>query len=179
MAGLRCADVLLQHGFRVTVIEGRDRIGGRIHQKALPNGRLADMGPNWIHGTDDNPIMDLARETKTSMEAADADTYIFDQAGRMYPVKESARYTTIMWDIIQDAFKYSNKYGHSISESTSLFDFVKDQVKQRVPQSENNYEATRTTILKLSEMWGAYIGSPVDRQSLKFFWLEECIEGGK
>ena len=26
-------------------------------------------------------------------------------------------------------------------------------------------------------MWGAYVGSPVERQSLKFFFLEECIEG--
>lgn len=29
-AGLRCADVLLQHGHRVTIFEARDRIGGRV-----------------------------------------------------------------------------------------------------------------------------------------------------
>jgi predicted NAD/FAD-dependent oxidoreductase len=26
-------------------------------------------------------------------------------------------------------------------------------------------------------MWGAFVGSPIQRQSLKFFWLEECIDG--
>lgn len=46
MSGLRCADVLLQHGFNVTIIEGRDRIGGRMHQTATSSGHLVDMGPN-------------------------------------------------------------------------------------------------------------------------------------
>lgn len=30
VAGLRCADVLARQGFKVTVLEARDRIGGRV-----------------------------------------------------------------------------------------------------------------------------------------------------
>lgn len=30
VAGLRCADVLTRHGVQVTILEGRDRIGGRV-----------------------------------------------------------------------------------------------------------------------------------------------------
>lgn len=30
VAGMRCADVLLQHGVKVTILEGRDRVGGRV-----------------------------------------------------------------------------------------------------------------------------------------------------
>lgn len=30
ISGLRCADVLLSHGFDVTILEARDRIGGRV-----------------------------------------------------------------------------------------------------------------------------------------------------
>jgi alanine dehydrogenase len=36
VAGLRCADILLQHGAKVTILEGRDRVGGRVcpsHQR--------------------------------------------------------------------------------------------------------------------------------------------------
>jgi NADPH-dependent 2,4-dienoyl-CoA reductase/sulfur reductase-like enzyme len=29
VAGLRCADLLLKHGVKVTVLEGRNRVGGR------------------------------------------------------------------------------------------------------------------------------------------------------
>lgn len=30
VAGLRCADVLLKHGVKVTILEGRNRVGGRV-----------------------------------------------------------------------------------------------------------------------------------------------------
>jgi phytoene dehydrogenase-like protein len=30
VAGLRCAGILLQHGAKVTILEGRDRVGGRV-----------------------------------------------------------------------------------------------------------------------------------------------------
>lgn len=30
VAGLRAADVLLQHGAQVTIYEGRNRVGGRV-----------------------------------------------------------------------------------------------------------------------------------------------------
>ena len=30
ISGLRCADVLLSEGFEVTILEARDRIGGRV-----------------------------------------------------------------------------------------------------------------------------------------------------
>ena len=30
VAGLRCAEVLLEKGIKVTILEGRDRIGGRV-----------------------------------------------------------------------------------------------------------------------------------------------------
>lgn len=36
----------------------------------------------------------------------------------------------------------------------------------------------RKLCLQLSDMWGAFVGGNVKRQSLKFFWLEECLEGG-
>jgi phytoene dehydrogenase-like protein len=32
VAGLRCADILTQHGAKVTILEGRDRIGGRVFE---------------------------------------------------------------------------------------------------------------------------------------------------
>jgi phytoene dehydrogenase-like protein len=30
ISGLRCAEVLLENGFQVTILEARDRIGGRV-----------------------------------------------------------------------------------------------------------------------------------------------------
>ena len=41
-AGLRCADVLLQHGCKVTIFEARDRMGGRVAQ-SNHLGHLVDL----------------------------------------------------------------------------------------------------------------------------------------
>ncbi|MCB2066282.1 MAG: FAD-dependent oxidoreductase [Erythrobacter sp.] len=57
LAGLAAAQALHASGRRVTVLEARDRVGGRTHADAG-----FDYGAGWIHGTDGNPISNLARQ---------------------------------------------------------------------------------------------------------------------
>lgn len=52
MAGLRCAEVLSRKGIKVTVLEGRDRIGGRVSQLSTsielstdPNTAVSKQSP--------------------------------------------------------------------------------------------------------------------------------------
>lgn len=57
---------------QVLVLEGRDRIGGRIWSAALPgaapgSGRAVDLGAAWIHGIKDNPIHALAKQQGIAM----------------------------------------------------------------------------------------------------------------
>lgn len=178
-AGLRCADVLLRNGFRVTILEARNRLGGRISQERLPNGQLIDVGANWIHGTTDNPIMDLVKETKTATGVWDSSSNIFDEDGRLLPLEEGEKLSTLVWNIIEDAFAYSNKHGTSIDPGKSLLDFFQEEVVKRIPDTEEGYERQRRLLLQMAELWGSFVGSPLNMQSLKFFWLEECIEGGE
>jgi len=56
LSGLTVADELARRGFDVTVLEARDRVGGRCH---TVDG--IDMGAHWIHGTEGNPVTALAR----------------------------------------------------------------------------------------------------------------------
>ncbi|MCU0830992.1 MAG: FAD-dependent oxidoreductase [Rhizobiaceae bacterium] len=64
IAGLTAARLLRQNGRRVLVLEARDRIGGRIHtDRSL--GFPAELGANWIHGTDGNPLVTLAEGSGT------------------------------------------------------------------------------------------------------------------
>ena len=176
VSGLRCADILLQHGFDVTILEARDRIGGRVCQAKLPSGQLIDIGPNWIHGTDDNPIMDLAKETNTVTYAwGEGFKDIFDESGKA--LEESNKLHGEMWDIVLEAFEYSAKNTSTIDPQLSLYDFFEEKVKERFPDA-TKHEHQRKIVMQFSRMWGAMVGSPVYQQSLKYFWLEECIEGG-
>lgn len=60
MAGLAAARTLADAGVRVTVLEARDRIGGRIWTDSSL-GMPIDLGAAWIHGTKGNPLVALAQ----------------------------------------------------------------------------------------------------------------------
>ena len=40
-------------------------------------------------------------------------------------------------------------------------------------------DASSKLVFQMARMWGDFVGEPIEKQSLRFFWLEECIEGGK
>lgn len=82
-----------------------------------------------------------------------------------------------LWGIIVQAFKHSADNTATIDPKESLYDFFVEKVQEMFPTKEEARE--RETMLQLTEMWGAFVGSPVQTQSLKFFWLEECIDGGR
>ncbi|KAK5115339.1 hypothetical protein LTR62_001539 [Meristemomyces frigidus] len=180
-AGLRCADVLLQRGFKVTILEARDRVGGRVAQSEHLGHRV-DLGPNWIHGTHDNPILQIAKQTGTILHAWDEDeaTFLFGSDGEQLDAEEVTEYPSLLWDdgLIADAFRYSNEHHDEIDPQCSLqvyFEERSETLFKQLPDDEAKRK--RETLLLVTRMWGAYIGSPVTRQSLKFFWLEECIQG--
>ncbi|KAI1125151.1 FAD/NAD(P)-binding domain-containing protein [Nemania abortiva] len=177
LAGLRCADILLQHGFDVTVIEGRNRLGGRVRQVPLTPGRLVDAGPNWIHGTNNNPIMEIAKKTNTATGSWASKTSVVDEAGKRIPPSEAEGYSDMMWDIIGKAFTYSNRNSATIGVSESLLDFFGKELAERIPETSPDSEKKRKIMYQIAEAWGAYVGNHVISQSLKFFWLEECIDG--
>ena len=56
IAGLAAARGLGRKGFRVVVLEARERTGGRIH-----TAEGFDLGAHWIHCTEGNPLTNLAR----------------------------------------------------------------------------------------------------------------------
>ena len=179
LAGLRCSDILMQHGFKVTLLEGRQRVGGRLYQSRLPNGNLVDAGPNWIHGTENNPILDLAKQTHTTVDSWTTRSYLYDQHGERLPLEESEDYSTKMWNIIEDAYKFSNKNSSKINPEENLYDFFRQRSGTVISDDDANSEARREVLLQTAELWGAFVGGPIQRQSLRFCWLEECLEGGE
>ncbi|KAI9830901.1 MAG: hypothetical protein M1826_004331 [Phylliscum demangeonii] len=196
MTGLRCAEALLQRGgVRVTILEGRDRIGGRIAQQhAGPH--LCDMGPNWIHGTVNNPIVALAHETNTALHAwPHAHQTIIDAHGRPLDARTAAACSAAMWRIVHQAYAHSRRHAATIPAHLSLRDFFRSTL-DAMPDAEVLAEAEaeadvdadvnvdagvaarrRQLILHTAEIWGAIVGASLAQQSLKFFWLEEGIEG--
>lgn len=55
-AGLAAAYELFNFGFAVTVLEARQRVGGRVWSTNLPNGAIVELGGEWISSGDQTVI---------------------------------------------------------------------------------------------------------------------------
>lgn len=84
VAGLACARDLQRAGVRVTVLESRKRVGGRVWTDRS-SGVPIDMGASWIEGINGNPIKKLAREFGARTVVADDrdDAMVFDHDGTL------------------------------------------------------------------------------------------------
>jgi len=82
--------------------------------------------------------------------------------------------TQAVWSILDDAFEDSRKHSATIPPQKSLMDYFRERVEERKLPAE-----TARNMLDHARMWGAMIGTEIERQSYKFFWLEEVIDGGQ
>ena len=71
MSGLSAAHALSALGREVTVLEARDRLGGRVWTSRQLDAPL-DLGASWIHGPDGNPLTRLADELDLARLRTDA-----------------------------------------------------------------------------------------------------------
>ncbi|KAK4207531.1 amine oxidase [Rhypophila decipiens] len=175
VSGLRAAALLLAAGFRVTILEARSRIGGRIHQSSS-FGLPLDMGASWIHGTEGNPIVTLAEKAKASTVACSAVYSICDSNGKWLDRKVAWRLYEEVWDILEDAMVKSKNEASSLPDSAKLMDFYRAQVQEQ-RSAKDDPERYSTLMLSIVEMWGAFMGDECERQSLKNIWLEAGLEG--
>ncbi|KAK2758969.1 hypothetical protein FQN54_003067 [Arachnomyces sp. PD_36] len=171
LAGLRCADILIQSGVRVTILEARNRIGGRVYQDSI-GGHLVDFGPNWMHGTKNNPIVEICNESGTKKHEWDSRQSVFSSTGELHDEKTTNKISECLWTIIDEAFEYSRNHMSSIPAEKSLLDFIQEKI-QATGLNQHEKEAC----VELSRLWGAYVGDSIQTQSLRFLFLEECIEG--
>lgn len=70
MAGLAATRALDDAGWPVRIVEARDRIGGRVRTDR-GWGTTLEMGASWIHGTTDNPLMELAGQARAQLRTTD------------------------------------------------------------------------------------------------------------
>ena len=176
ISGLRAAGLLTKAGFHVTMLEARDRIGGRIHQSSR-FGPLIDLGASWIHGTQNNPVVHLAEKARSTIVACGAVHSICDSNGVWLSGDTAWYHYKEVWDILEMAMEKSRKDTASLPDSAKMMDFFRQEVGRRRSQAKQP-EAYEILMVQIVEMWGAFMGSECETQGLKNLWLDAGLEGG-
>lgn len=118
MAGLGAARILHDAGADVTVIEARDRIGGRTHTSHLWGDLPADMGAAWIHGTRGNPMTTLADLAGVSLAPTSYKRSVtFDAKGQTVDFLPAARRALALVDAARAA---TNGLAADVSLKTAI-----------------------------------------------------------
>ncbi|KAF1891018.1 hypothetical protein Lal_00001153 [Lupinus albus] len=76
ISGVAAARSLYDASFKVTVLESRDRLGGRIHTD-YSLGCPVDMGASWLHGVcNENPLAPLIRRLGLTLYRTSGDNSV-------------------------------------------------------------------------------------------------------
>lgn len=121
-AGLKAAADLRQAGYDVTVLEGRERIGGRTwtmlkDDPANTLGAQVDLGAGWIHGiSQPNPIWRIAQDQGWVLLPTDYDDETYHTAdAAIVPAKTVDQMWRVYKGVLRGARKRAKSQRHDLS----------------------------------------------------------------
>ncbi|XP_073140405.1 protein FLOWERINGUS D isoform X2 [Henckelia pumila] len=122
LAGLAAARQLMTFGFKVTVLEGRKRAGGRVYTKKLEVGSrtaVADLGGSVLTGTLGNPLGILARQLSYTLHKVRDKCPIYSVDGRPVDPDLDRKVETSFNQLLDKVSKFRQLMG-DVSQDVSL-----------------------------------------------------------
>ena len=120
IAGLAAARELVARGHQVTVLEARERLGGRMctdHSLGFP----VDLGAAWIHGVRRNPIARLAREFEVETTPTDWESlFAFDHDGQRISDALLEESGGEFYELLAEASAWAEDRDHDVSVAAAL-----------------------------------------------------------
>ncbi|KAE8709979.1 putative polyamine oxidase 4 [Hibiscus syriacus] len=183
MAGISAAHALHEASIQVTVLESRDRIGGRVHTN-YSFGFPVDLGASWLHGVSkENPLAPLISRLglplyRTSGDNSvlydhDLESYaLFDMDGRHVPQELVTKVGEAFERILQEANKVRKELSEDMSISSAFSIVFERRPDLRLEGLE--HQVLQWYICRM-EGWFA---SDADTISLKSWDKAELLPGG-
>jgi len=169
IAGLGAALRLREIGYAVIVLEGRDRIGGRI----LTDRSLSvpiDLGAAWIRGTEGNPITDLAARYKVALVPNDrTNNALYDASGMRVSNDDASALDDAFTDLFNGARDAADATGDDLSVDDGLNRALTGTLLGLNQQQGLDWERAEIEIAT---------GAPLAALSLKAYGADSVFDGG-
>lgn len=143
IAGLAAARALTDQGIKVTMIEGRERIGGRIHTSRVWPNLPMDLGASWIHGQQQNPITALANAAQAKRISTSYDNAELYIDARLKQLGVQGTNETTMEKLVAKALKQAANLATDISLQAAV-DRVVNQPLSPAYQAQLNFYLNST-----------------------------------
>ncbi|WP_053435924.1 FAD-dependent oxidoreductase [Sporosarcina globispora] len=167
ISGLAAAAHLSKKGMNVTVLEGRNRIGGRIWTDRSIDNIPLDMGASWVHGIKGNPIYDLAKKNKIDTSITNYDSHlIFNFNGDELSESEEIRLEKQSEKFVKFIEEQRSNLHQDRSLTSFINHFIKEEDLSKKEQMLLNYYVNTT-------IEHEYSGSSYNLSALNFDSGEE------
>ncbi|MBP8000691.1 MAG: FAD-dependent oxidoreductase [Chloroflexi bacterium] len=140
VSGLAAARRLQDAGVKVLVLEGRNRLGGRVWTDRTWADAPLDLGASWIHGIKDNPIAELAEESGIATVATDYDNIaIYDADGRALSDEEMDELDEWVEEVLEDAAALGEELDVDIALEEGINRVLAEESLTTAEQRQINY----------------------------------------
>lgn len=149
IAGLAAAQTLRKNGFGdVVVLEGNDRIGGRIHTEVYGDG-IIEIGAQWIHGEVSNPVYELAckhslvHQVKGFCNVEDGSHLFFLSDGSFISPTIIRETSMVLDNLFNEANKFAREHISPDSDEQTVGAFIQNSFYKYLRTSSDTEETKK------------------------------------
>ena len=175
MAGLVAARLLHDSGFAVTVLEARDRLGGRTWTDDSLGAPL-DLGGSWVHGVEGNPLTLWCDKLGITLVESQGDRLLIDDRATS-PTREGQRRRAILGRAaFKTAIEWASWKSKAMTRSWGPRSISVKQAVDPVLRAPWLPEVDKLVVATFVEMSEGVQGAPYDAVAAEEWFPTEGLE---